>query len=138
MTRFCITLEQAVRFAADAFDTMQGGELFVPKIPSMKIADLAEAVAPGCPTYEVGIRPGEKLHEEMIAAEESHRTLELPDKFIVRPSIASGDAAPAQGTPVSPGFTYRSDTNDQWLSSADLRTVVGSWEAEASCQAQSA
>jgi UDP-N-acetylglucosamine 4,6-dehydratase/5-epimerase len=138
MTRFWITLDQAVRFTAGAFDSMQGGELFVPKIPSMKITDLAEAVAPGCPTYEVGIRPGEKLHEEMVATEDSHRTFELADRYVVLPSTSAGDPPPAHGRPVSPGFTYRSDTNDLWLSSAELRTIVDSWERQASWRTLSA
>jgi UDP-N-acetylglucosamine 4,6-dehydratase len=131
MSRFWITLDQAVRFTAGAFDSMRGGELFVPKIPSMKITDLAEAVAPGCPTYEVGIRPGEKLHEEMVAAEDSHRTFELADRYVVLPSTGAGDPPPAHGRPVSPGFTYRSDTNDLWLSATELRTIVDSWEKQA-------
>ncbi|TCO44788.1 UDP-N-acetylglucosamine 4,6-dehydratase (inverting) [Actinocrispum wychmicini] len=121
MTRFWITLDQAVRFAVDSFDMMRGGELFVPRSPSMKIADLAEAVAPGCPTFEVGIRPGEKLHEEMIAAEDSYRTFELADRYVVLPTVGG---VPGGGRPVSPGFTYRSDTNDVWLSTAELRTLV--------------
>ena len=77
MTRFWITLPQAVQFVVDSFDLMAGGELFVPRIPSMKMTDLAEAVAPGAPMHEVGIRPGEKLHEEMIAPDDGRRTLRL-------------------------------------------------------------
>ncbi|MBS2532708.1 UDP-N-acetylglucosamine 4,6-dehydratase (inverting) [Catenulispora sp. NF23] len=138
MTRFWVTLDQAVRFVAGAFDTMQGGELYVPKLPSMKITDLAEAVAPGCPTYEVGIRPGEKLHEEMIATEDSHRTFDLPDRYVVQPSISAGDPPPAHSSPVSPGFTYRSDTNQEWLSSAELRKILDSPEAAEPCRTMSA
>jgi UDP-N-acetylglucosamine 4,6-dehydratase len=125
MTRFWITLDQAVKFVVDSFDTMQGGELFVPRIPSMKIADLAEAVAPGLPTYEVGIRPGEKLHEEMIATEDSYRTFQLKDRYIVLPTTNGTEYVPSTySRPVSLGFTYRSDTNDMWLSIDELRTML--------------
>lgn len=125
MTRFWITLDQAVKFAVDSFDTMRGGELFVPKIPSMKITDLAEALAPGCPTYEIGMRPGEKLHEEMIATEDSYRTFEQKDRYIVMSAISgTTDGPPGTRGPVSPGFTYRSDTNDAWLSIAELRSIL--------------
>jgi len=125
MTRFWITLPQAVRFVVDSFNQMQGGELYVPRIPSMRILDLAEAVAPGAPTHEIGIRPGEKLHEEMIAADDSRRTRRLADRYVVLPVIASwGDAPSTAGEPVSDGFTYRSDTNDQWLSIEDLRDMI--------------
>ncbi|WP_433260042.1 UDP-N-acetylglucosamine 4,6-dehydratase (inverting) [Actinosynnema sp. CS-041913] len=131
MTRFWITPEQAVRFTVDTFDTMRGGELFVPKIPSMKVSDLAEAVAPGMPTYEVGLRPGEKLHEEMIAAEDSYRTLQLEDRYLVLPTVGVTDyVASGYCLPVSLGFTYRSDTNDSWLSIDELRTMLdreGAW-----------
>ncbi|MBB5953718.1 UDP-N-acetylglucosamine 4,6-dehydratase [Saccharothrix tamanrassetensis] len=133
MTRFWITPEQAVRFTVDSFATMRGGELFVPRIPSMKISDLAEAVAPGMPTYEVGMRPGEKLHEEMIAAEDSYRTLQLEDRYIVLPTVGvTGYTAAGYCLPVSLGFTYRSDTNDAWLSIDELRRMLdleGAWSA---------
>src|SRR5262245_58596142 len=87
MTRFWITLDQAVRFVVDSFDLMQGGELYVPRIPSMRIMDLVEAVAPDAATHEVGMRPGEKLHEEMIAADDGRRTLRYPDRYLVQPTI---------------------------------------------------
>ncbi len=122
MTRFWITLDQAVDFVVDSFDLMQGGELYVPRIPSMKVVDLAEAIAPGSPTHEIGIRPGEKLHEEMIAADDSRRTLRLDDRYVVQPTIADwGYTPPTEGEPVPDGFSYRSDTNDQWLSVDDIR-----------------
>lgn len=125
MTRFWITLPDAVRFVVESFDEMTGGELFVPRIPSMKIVDLAEAVAPGAPTHDIGIRPGEKLHEEMIAPDDSRRTLNLGDRYLVLPAIATwGYTPPVDGAPVPEGFAYRSDTNDQWLSIEELRDLV--------------
>jgi UDP-N-acetylglucosamine 4,6-dehydratase len=125
MTRFWITLPQAVKFVVDSFDLMDGGELYVPRIPSMKILDLAEAVAPGHPTREIGIRPGEKLHEEMIAPDDSRRTVLLGDRYVVMPYIAGwGYEAPADGKPVEDGFAYRSDSNDLWLSVEDLRDMI--------------
>jgi UDP-N-acetylglucosamine 4,6-dehydratase/5-epimerase len=125
MTRFWITLRQAVRFVVVSFDSMRGGELFVPRIPSMKIADLAEAIAPGCPIYEVGIRPGEKLHEEMIAQADSHRTFELEDRFIVLPTVGEAGYVPsASCRPVAQHFSYRSDTNTSWLSVVELRSML--------------
>jgi UDP-N-acetylglucosamine 4,6-dehydratase len=129
MTRFWITLDQAVRFVATSFDLMNGGELFVPRIPSMRILDLANAVAPDVSTYEIGIRPGEKLHEEMIALDDAPRTLRLPDRYVVQPTIASwGYVPPAGGEPVADDFVYRSDTNDLWLSIDELRHMIGTAE----------
>ncbi|WP_310376834.1 UDP-N-acetylglucosamine 4,6-dehydratase (inverting) [Catenuloplanes atrovinosus] len=126
MTRFWITLDQAVRFVSTSFDLMHGGELFVPRIPSMRILDLANAVAPDVSTYEIGIRPGEKLHEEMIALDDAPRTLRLPDRYVVQPTIASwGYTPPAGGEPVADDFVYRSDTNDLWLSIDELRDMIG-------------
>ncbi|MBB6350525.1 UDP-N-acetylglucosamine 4,6-dehydratase (inverting) [Nonomuraea muscovyensis] len=125
MTRFWITLDQAVRFVVDSFDLMRGGELYVPRIPSMRITDLAEALAPRNPVYEVGIRPGEKLHEEMIAPDDGRRTLLLADRYIVLPTIATWGYVPPQGGQMLPeGFAYRSDTNDRWLSVEHLREMV--------------
>lgn len=125
MTRFWITLEQAVEFVVDSFDLMQGGELYVPRIPSMRITDLAEAIAPDCAMHEIGIRPGEKLHEEMIAPDDSRRTVRLDDRYVVQPTIATwGYVPPSGGGTVPEGFSYRSDTNDQWLSAADLRALI--------------
>ena len=126
MTRFWITLEQAVQFVIDSFDEMHGGELYVPRIPSMRILDLVEAIAPDAATHEIGIRPGEKLHEEMIAPDDSRRTLQVDDRYIVMPHIAGwGYEPPEAGKPVPEGFAYRSDTNDLWLSPDELRALVG-------------
>ncbi|GAA0438405.1 UDP-N-acetylglucosamine 4,6-dehydratase (inverting) [Actinoplanes capillaceus] len=125
MTRFWITLDQAVRFVVDSFDVMQGGELYVPRIPSMRIMDLVEAVAPGAPTHEMGMRPGEKLHEEMIAADDSRRTLRFKDRYVVQPVVASwGYQTPEGGEEVADGFNYRSDNNDLWLSVDEMRDLL--------------
>lgn len=115
-----------MQFVMDSFDQMQGGELFVPRIPSMRILDLVEAVAPEATTHEIGIRPGEKLHEEMIAPDDSRRTLRAKDRYIVQPTIAGwGYQPPVDCEPVSDGFAYQSDTNDEWLSVDQLRTMLG-------------
>ena len=125
MTRFWITLPAAVRFVVDSFDKMQGGELFVPRIPSMRILDLIEAVAPGAPTHEMGMRPGEKLHEEMISADDSRRTLRFTDRYLVQPVVASwGYETPKGGEPVEDGFNYRSDNNDLWLEVEEMRELL--------------
>lgn len=124
MTRFWITLPQAVQFVVDSFDQMKGGELYVPRIPSMRITDLVAAIAPGAATTEIGIRPGEKLHEEMIAADDSYRTVRLPDRYVVQPTVLEWWFAPPGGEAVEPGFSYRSDTNDQWLTPDDLRRLI--------------
>jgi UDP-N-acetylglucosamine 4,6-dehydratase len=125
MTRFWITLDQAVEFVVNSFDVMRGGELYVPRIPSMRILDLVEAVAPGSPTHEIGMRPGEKLHEEMIAADDSRRTLRFKDRYVVQPVAASwGYETPEGGEQVSDGFNYRSDNNDLWLSVDEMRSLL--------------
>ncbi|NDO91176.1 UDP-N-acetylglucosamine 4,6-dehydratase (inverting) [Cellulosimicrobium cellulans] len=125
MTRFWITLPQAVQFVLDSFEMMEGGELYVPRIPSMKVVDLAEAIAPGAAQHEVGIRPGEKLHEEMIAPDDSRRTVRLGDRYVVMPYVGGwGYETPADGEPVADGFAYQSDTNDQWLSVEDIRELL--------------
>ena len=125
MTRFWITLPQAVEFVMSSFNDMNGGELYVPRIPSMKVTDLAEAVAPGTELVEVGIRPGEKLHEEMISSEDSRRTLRRADRYIVLPTFAiwGGFTEPA-GEPVEDGFAYTSDKNDLWLSQVQLAAML--------------
>ena len=124
MTRFWITLPQAVKFVIDSFDTMQGGELYVPRIPSMRITDLVEAVAPGSDTYEVGIRPGEKLHEEMIASDDSYRTIRQDDRYVVQPTVKEYWFKVPAGETVPVDFSYSSDTNEQWLSVQELRDLI--------------
>jgi len=125
MTRFFITLPQAVRFVLDSFELMQGGELYVPRIPSMKIVDLAQAVVPGAEMHNSGLRPGEKLHEEMISAEEGRRALRMGDRYVLQPDLASwGYQAPADGEPVPDGFHYTSDTNDQWFTLDEITKLL--------------
>ena len=124
MTRFWITIDQAVKFVVDSFDSMNGGELFVPRIPSMKLTDLVEAIAPGYPTVTTGIRPGEKLHEEMISPDDSHRTVRQPNRYVVTPTIADWGFKAVDGELVPAGFSYRSDTNDMWMSAAELRDIL--------------
>ena len=124
MTRFWITMSQAIDFVLDSFETMQGGELFVPRIPSMRIMDLAKAIRDDFKYKEVGIRPGEKLHEEMISTDDSRRTIELENRYVVLPIYAEWGFNPPKGKIVPDGFSYRSDTNDLWLSSTDLRRLI--------------
>jgi len=124
MTRFWITLEQAVEFVLESFEIMQGGELYVPRIPSMKIMNLAEAIKKDFKYEEVGIRPGEKLHEEMISPDDSRRTIELSNRYVVSPIFAEWGFTPPKGKVVEDGFTYRSDTNDLWLTIEDLQRLI--------------
>jgi len=124
MTRFWITLEQGVQFVVRCFDWMRGGEIFVPKIPSMKILDLAEAIAPDCDTLNVGIRPGEKLHETLIGEDDARRTLEFGDHYVLVPEFSWWDGEGAKaGRPLPDGFSYRSDNNVRWLSVDELRQM---------------
>jgi UDP-N-acetylglucosamine 4,6-dehydratase len=132
MTRFWITLEQGVEFVIKNFARMHGGEIFVPRIPSMRITDLVEAMAPGMPTKVVGIRPGEKLHEVMCPADDSHLTLTFEDHFVIRPTIQFNrpsdyvtNALGEKGRPVAEGFEYNSGTNSHFLTVAELRGVNG-------------
>ncbi len=125
MTRFFITLPQAVKFVLDSFEMMHGGELYVPRIPSMKIVDLAQAVVPGAPMHNSGLRPGEKLHEEMISAEEGRRALRVGDRYVLQPDLAAwGYQPPAGGVPVADGFHYTSDTNDQWFTLEEITKLL--------------
>jgi len=127
MTRFWITLDQGVDFVLSSLALMAGSEIFVPKIPSMKVVDLASALAPELEQEIVGIRPGEKLHETMITADDARMTLELPDRFVVRPSEShwKQDHLTARGAkPVPEGFEYISNTNSEWLDSQGLQTLL--------------
>lgn len=129
MTRFWITLQQGVDFVLKNFQRMRGGELFVPKIPSVRITELAEAMAPDLPTREIGIRPGEKIHETMCPADDSHLTLEFSDHYVIQPTIRfhdanmdySENALGETGTPVDQGFEYNSGNNDYFLSVDEIR-----------------
>lgn len=133
MTRFWITLEHAARFVVESLSWMKGGELFVPKIPSMRITDLAEAIAPGVPVRTIGIRPGEKLHEVMITEDDARLTVELDDRFIILPSIgrvqANGWLKAGRSCPE--GYRYGSDTNDWWLTPEELRRMVAGLDLQA-------
>lgn len=116
MTRFWLTLNQGVNLVLRAIDSMHGGEIYVPKIPSFKVTDVARIVAPNIPTYEIGIRPGEKLHEVMITEDDSYFTREFEDFYtILAPELLQSDAYLGKGKNVSEGFTYRSDTNPLWF-----------------------
>jgi len=128
MTRFNITLEEGVELVLFALENMRGGELYVPKIPSYRITDVAEAVAPGVPTKIIGIRPGEKLHEEMITETDALNTLEFEDHFVLLPYVfiegSEEYANESGGKPCSSGFHYSSGTNSQWLSVEELRSLI--------------
>lgn len=122
MTRFWITLEESVKMVLQAFELSGGGEIFVPKIPSMKIIDLATAIAPDMPTEVVGIRPGEKIHETMITVEDSRHTIDIGDYYVIKPETLRYKGP--HGTPVIEGFEYSSGSNTQWLSVADLKKTL--------------
>src|SRR3989338_8610852 len=125
MTRFWITLEQGVRFVINAFERMKRGELFVPKIPSMNIMDLAKAIAPDCKTSIVGIRPGEKLHEVMISEDDARNTKELDDCYVIQPAFHWWDANNhAEGKNVQKDFRYSSDLNPELLKVDELREII--------------
>jgi UDP-N-acetylglucosamine 4,6-dehydratase len=126
MTRFWITLPQAIQFVVDAFDRMFGGEIFVPRIPSATILDLAKAIAPDATLEIIGIRPGEKLHEEMISENDSRRTYEFDDHYVIAPMLESWLTSPTftEGKLVHEDFSYRSNTNDQWLDVAQIRELA--------------
>ncbi len=132
MTRFIITLQQGVQFVMDSFVRMVGGEVFVPKIPSTKILEIAAAVAPECSTRTIGIRPGEKLHECMIPVDEARQTLEFEDHFVILPSsqtlrLTDENSSPTHldnGRSVAPDFSYSSDNNEDWLTVEKLRDLI--------------
>jgi UDP-N-acetylglucosamine 4,6-dehydratase len=124
MTRFWISIESAVKFVIDSLEMMTGGELFVPRIPSMKILDLAQAVAPNAKLVEIGMRPGEKLHEEMISADDSRRTIILQNRYVVTPVVAEWGYEAPNGSVMPEGQAYRSDTNDLWMSESDIASFI--------------
>ncbi len=128
MTRFNISLEEGVDLVLYALEHMWGGEIFVPKIPSYRITDVAEAVAPECEREVIGIRPGEKLHEEMITETDALATLEFDDYFVIMPSTPLWDAeeyaTAFSGKRCEPGFRYNSGTNTEWLSVEELRALI--------------
>jgi UDP-N-acetylglucosamine 4,6-dehydratase/5-epimerase len=127
MTRFWISLDQGIDLVLSAFEKMQGGEIFVPKIPSMKLIDLASVIAPECEIKNVGIRPGEKLHECMIGEDDSQYTFEYENHYEIQPAIHDWYLDPQRtkgGTRMPEGFRYSSDTNKHWLSKEDLLSVL--------------
>jgi len=129
MTRFWITLEQGVRFVIRCIEGMHGGEVFVPKIPSMRIMDLAKVVAPECKMQFVGIRPGEKVHESLISEDEARSTLEFHDMYVIQPVLSWWGANNwVGGSPLHEGFRYTSDTNSWWLTEDELKRVVSDVE----------
>jgi UDP-N-acetylglucosamine 4,6-dehydratase len=130
MTRFWVTIQQGVNFVLQCLGEMQGGEIFIPKIPSMKVLDVVETIAPGYPTRVVGVRPGEKLHESMITSDDANSTLSFSNCYVIKPSSIPklknhdysvfGEA----GAPVPEDFQYRSDLNDWWLESDQLDRLL--------------
>jgi UDP-N-acetylglucosamine 4,6-dehydratase len=127
MTRFMISLEQGVELVWHSFEDMVGGEIYVKKIPSMKVTDLARVVAPECKQEVVGIRPGEKLHEQMIGSEDSYYTYEYPEHFKILPTINEWASSPERikdGKKVPEGFVYASDNNTEWMTDAQLQDWI--------------
>ncbi|MCW0234945.1 MAG: UDP-N-acetylglucosamine 4,6-dehydratase (inverting) [Ferrovibrio sp.] len=137
MTRFCITLGQGVSFVLSSLAMMRGGEIFVPKIPSIRVVDLAHNLAPNLPLRMVGIRPGEKLHEMMITTDDARTTVELDDRYIIEPAIHLWDRQRSSlleetGTrKVAEDFHYSSDINTHWLTGRDLSEFIAAGEADA-------
>lgn len=126
MTRFWLKLEQAVEMVLEALENMQGGELYVKKIPSMKMPDLAKAIAPNLSIKEVGIRPGEKVHEQMITKEDARNTLEFDEYYIILPEINLENISHKypKGKPVAQDFEYHSGNNDRWLTIENMRKLI--------------
>ena len=125
MTRFWITLDQGVQFVFDSLERMHGGEIFVPKIPSMRVVDLAKAIAPECDIKIVGIRPGEKLHEAMIMEDDARHTVEYDSYYVIQPEFPFWSKKFSEGGKTLPdGFAYTSDSNHAWLSIDELMTLI--------------
>lgn len=124
MTRFWITLDQGIQIVIRGLESMCGGEVFVPKIPSMRVVDLARAIAPDAEHHEIGIRPGEKLHEELINVHDAPHTFDLGDYYAIEPNLEWWEGQSLGGTPVTPDFQYTSDTNDRWLNVEQLQDIV--------------
>jgi UDP-N-acetylglucosamine 4,6-dehydratase len=121
MTRFWLTLEQGVEFVINAVSKMRGGEVFVPRIPSMSMVDLAQTLAPGCKIKVTGIRPGEKLHECLLSSDEARHSVALDDMYVINPEHPFWDLEfPEVGTPLPSGFEFSSDSNDRWLTADEL------------------
>jgi FlaA1/EpsC-like NDP-sugar epimerase len=126
MTRFWITLDQGVHFVIRCIEEMHGGEVFVPKIPSMNIMDLSAAIAPGCRVEGIGIRPGEKVHEVLLSEDEARHAVELDTMFVIHPAHPWWTNTNwSAGHPLPEGFRYTSDGNANWLTPAELRELAG-------------
>ena len=132
MTRFWISLDQGVEFVIRCIEEMQGGEVFIPKIPSMKMVDLARAIAPKAEIKIIGIRPGEKLHEVLISADEARSTVELDDMFVVQPAAALwfGHSWEDVGVSLPDGYHYASDNNEEWLTVKEIQEIVAPIEGK--------
>lgn len=129
MTRFWITLDQGARFVISSIEQMLGGEVYIPKLPSMNIVELASLMAPECPVDYIGIRPGEKLHESMLSADESRQGVETPDRYILQPAHPWWTANPPNlGNPLPEGFEYASNTNTSWLTRDEMLTMIATLE----------
>jgi UDP-N-acetylglucosamine 4,6-dehydratase/5-epimerase len=125
MTRFWITLEQGVQFVISSIEQMHGGEVFIPKIPSMNIMDLATVLAPECEFEFIGTRPGEKLHESMISVDEARQAVELEDRYVILPAHPWWQQDNwNEGKPLPEGFSYSSDSNDIWLTAVELQRMI--------------
>jgi UDP-N-acetylglucosamine 4,6-dehydratase len=124
MTRFWITLDQGVSFVMQNLEHMWGGEIFVPKIPSMKMTDLARAMSPSAKIRVIGIRPGEKLHEEMINVNDARHTRDLGDRYAIIPDLEWFPSHDFGGKPVDENFAYTSDANSSWLTLDELRAMI--------------
>ena len=131
MTRFSISLEQGVRFVIKCLSLMHGGEIFVPKLPSVRIVDLADAIAPECKRDIIGVRPGEKIHEVMISADDARHTIEMNDYFIVKPEFPWWDSnSCSQGKELPQEFAYSSNTNKQWLTKDELSKMLAEFDED--------
>jgi UDP-N-acetylglucosamine 4,6-dehydratase/5-epimerase len=134
MTRFLITLDQAVQFVLNCINKMSGGEIFIPKMPSVRVTDLARVIGPTCEQEIIGIRPGEKLHETLVSEDDAHWTVELQDQYVILPIYSywnkKADNSVPFGVPCRDGFRYSSDTNDAWLSDPEIRNLVSQVESD--------
>jgi UDP-N-acetylglucosamine 4,6-dehydratase len=130
MTRFWLSLDQGVRFVMSCIEQMEGGEVFVPKIPSTRVIDLANAIVPEAKLNIIGIRPGEKIHEDLISDDEARHTVELERMFVIQPAQATwfGNSWKDKGKPLPEGYRYSSDTNTQWLDIDGIREFVAPFE----------
>ena len=132
MTRFWLSLEQGVHFVMTCIEQLEGGEVFVPKIPSTKVVDLARAIAPDAEINIIGIRPGEKLHEDLLSVDEARHTIELEHMYVIQPAEAFwfGYSWQNKGTPLPEGFSYTSDNNTEWLDVDGIKQYIAPFEAD--------